>query len=107
MVVHAIWGCRWRAKTWKLAGLANVVADTRDETAINIFLKALDHGEVRNLDFFITLSWEIWNVRNNMVAGGGGWDPSELIRWTGDFLDEYKRANTVIRVESGSLGVAA
>jgi hypothetical protein len=84
-----------------------MVADTRDETGINIFLRALDRGEVRNLDFFITLAWEIWNVRNNMVAGGGGWDSSELIRWTGDFLAEYKRANTVTRVESGSLVVAA
>ena len=44
------------AQTWKLAGFANVVADIRDETTITIFLKALNHEEVHNIDFFITLA---------------------------------------------------
>ena len=42
-----------------------------------------------------------------MVSESGGWDPNDLIHWTDDFLDEYKKANAMTRVEGGSPVVPA
>ena len=53
-----------------------------------------------NFEFYITIIWELWNHRNNVVLGKKTWNQPELVQWTGSFLEEFRDANkTTVRRE--------
>ena len=66
-VHHALWGCKWSRKVWKEAGFGGILTPHGEGDAFDNILRAADSLEVSNFEFYITIIWELWNHRNNVV----------------------------------------
>lgn len=44
--------------------------------------------------------WKLWEIRNSLIHGEDKYLPADIIKWSSDFLDSYRRANLPDRLYS-------
>ena len=91
-VFHTFWGCRWSRRVWKEVGFGHILPPFRDSDIFDAILRATETLEVGFHELFITIIWELWNHRNNVLAGRSAWSQPQLVQWTVSFLEEYRAA---------------
>lgn len=42
-------------------------------------------------EFFIIISWQLWNIRNRLMHGGCSPNSKEVISWCSTYLEELKK----------------
>lgn len=66
---------------WKIVGFSALVKPLQGIDAISLFAKAMETLKVVDLEFFVFLSWEMWNYKNNVSICKPWWSPEDL--WSG------------------------
>ena len=96
---HAMWGCPWVKKVWKLGGFKALIKKFTDGDIIGMLLLASTELKVSDFEFFIIIMWELWNHRNNVCSGKKAWKPGELLEWSASFLRDYRNACAGVKQE--------
>uniref|UniRef100_A0A803QQT2 Reverse transcriptase zinc-binding domain-containing protein n=1 Tax=Cannabis sativa TaxID=3483 RepID=A0A803QQT2_CANSA len=89
-VAHALWECKASKGYWRVSGLYDDLKQMLGEDNLTMLMRIAAEWDKEKLEFFLLVSWNIWNVRNTVVHGGYHPKPEEMIEWCGNFLADFR-----------------
>uniref|UniRef100_A0A803PLS0 Reverse transcriptase zinc-binding domain-containing protein n=1 Tax=Cannabis sativa TaxID=3483 RepID=A0A803PLS0_CANSA len=89
-IAHALWECKASKVYWMVSGFYDDLKQMMGEDNLSMLMRIASEWDKEKLEFFLLVSWNIWNVRNTVVHGGYHPKPEEMIEWCGSFLAEFR-----------------
>ncbi|XP_075645487.1 uncharacterized protein LOC142616545 [Castanea sativa] len=96
--IHAIWECGVAQDVWAGCAIRLQKCTTNFPNTMALFEYVLDRFSVAEMEEFLVQAWFIWNQRNSIVHGGQMRDLKWLNHRAGEYLDEYRNAQTHITI---------
>uniref|UniRef100_A0A803Q3X2 Reverse transcriptase n=1 Tax=Cannabis sativa TaxID=3483 RepID=A0A803Q3X2_CANSA len=88
--IHALWECK-RSKEFKVvSGLKDEMKRLKGEDVLSFLMRMARQWDKDKFEFFLVLTWNIWNVRNNVIHGGTAPMAGEMVDWCRTYLTEFQ-----------------
>uniref|UniRef100_A0A803PI64 Reverse transcriptase domain-containing protein n=1 Tax=Cannabis sativa TaxID=3483 RepID=A0A803PI64_CANSA len=92
------WKKLWRLKIppkaskgyWVVSGVYDEFKKMLGTDNLSLLMRMAAEWEKEKLEFFLLVSWNVWNVRNSVVHGSYHPKPEDMIEWCGRYLDEFR-----------------
>uniref|UniRef100_A0A803PD49 Reverse transcriptase zinc-binding domain-containing protein n=1 Tax=Cannabis sativa TaxID=3483 RepID=A0A803PD49_CANSA len=78
-IFHALWECKASHTVWKLYGLKLEVKRIGHEDELAFLMRLAKLSNKERFEFFLVVTWSIWNNRKATVHGGVPLKPVELV----------------------------
>ena len=65
-IEHALWGCKYTRRYWEDCGLLHILDPQASRDIVGYLMNVKRCLREKGFDFFLVLTWELWNVRNRV-----------------------------------------
>uniref|UniRef100_A0A803PEK8 Reverse transcriptase domain-containing protein n=1 Tax=Cannabis sativa TaxID=3483 RepID=A0A803PEK8_CANSA len=87
---HALWECKRSKELWAVSGLKDDMKQIKGEDLLSFLMRMARLWDKTRFEFFLVITWNIWNVRNNVVHGGKAPIAGDMVDWYRTFLTEFQ-----------------
>uniref|UniRef100_A0A803Q0L5 Reverse transcriptase domain-containing protein n=1 Tax=Cannabis sativa TaxID=3483 RepID=A0A803Q0L5_CANSA len=75
---------------WAVSGFKDEMKRLKDEDVLSFLMRMARQWDKGKFEFFLVLTWNIWNIRNSVIHGGIAPMAGEMVDWCRKYLTEFE-----------------